>query len=464
MLLCATDRRHQKSGKLSGSCGVTYPCSQHHHKKHERETTSLESKMNRLEQPTLTDNPSNNYGTDTGYGHVSEPIIGSPGVANSKQFHSDRPSSHYHNNSSGQLIHPVGFGSVHKGKLHYKREVSKRRIQAARNRGAAGAAAAGETRPLMPDRIPADNDDDKAEGEEKEGDDDDDEDDSIKPSAYDVLWDMVFGHYVSIFLIAMPFATVANFLQWGPLWIFWLNFFTMVPLASILGDFTQEVAAHTNQVIGGLVNATFGNTVEVIVGIQALLADQFRVVQASLLGSIFSNLLLVLGSCFFFGGIREKEQTFNSTAATANMSLLALSSIALVLPTPFAQYYVVADTHVLEVSRAAAVFLMFMYLQLLYFQLRTHAYLFDDEEDDDAELSMTVAMVGLCVVTVLITFFSGYLVGSITGFVAHTGVSPTFVGLIILPIVGNAVEHVTAVTVAMKNKMDLAMGGESNPL
>ena len=263
------------------------------------------------------------------------------------------------------------------------------------------------------------------------------------------------------------------------------------PLAAILGDFTEEVALHTNETIGGLVNATFGNMVEVVVAIQALLADEIRVVQASMIGSIFSNLLLVLGCCFFFGGLYHKEQEFNSTAATANMGLLALSSIALVLPTPFAEYYKVQDEDVLAISRTAAIFLMFMYIQLLVFQLRTHAYLFDDSgeqqytnnintddddddmvrrinaannddgEDDDEEpsLSMTTACIGLLVTTLGVTFFSDFLVDSIDGYCEVSGVSKTFVGLIVLPIVGNAVEHITAVTVAMKDKMDLAMGG-----
>jgi Ca2+:H+ antiporter len=274
----------------------------------------------------------------------------------------------------------------------------------------------------------------------------------------EALTDIVFGKWVSLFLIFMPFCFLAKHLQWGPVWSFWLNFLVMIPLAAILGDFTEEVAAHTNQVVGGLINATFGNAVEVVVAIQALLANEIRVVQASMIGSIFSNLLLVLGCCFFFGGLKHKEQSFNATAATANMSLLALSSIALVLPTPFASYYEIQDERVLIVSRTAAIFLMSMYAQLLIFQLRTHSDLFEDEDDEQPQLSMRVSIIGLCTTTLLIALFSDLLVDSIDGFVSASGISRTFVGLIILPIVGNAVEHITAVTVAMKDKMDLAMG------
>lgn len=297
-----------------------------------------------------------------------------------------------------------------------------------------------------------------------------------KLSTKEALLDIVFGKYVSLLLLVTPFTCIANYQGWSPQWVFWLNFAVMVPLASILGDFTEELALHTNQTIGGLINATFGNAVEVVVAIQALMAGEIRVVQASMLGSIFSNLLLVLGCCFFFGGLYHKEQTFNSVAATSNMGLLALSSIALVLPTPFAEYYNLQDEHVLEISRVSAIFLLFMYLQLLFFQLHTHAHIFeeteitastqgedddgeDKEEEEEASISMPVAITGLCTATLLVAFFSDFLVDSIGGYCESSGVSRTFVGLIILPIVGNAVEHITAVTVAMKDKMDLSMGG-----
>ncbi len=303
---------------------------------------------------------------------------------------------------------------------------------------------------------------------------------SPKSSTLNVLFEMIFGSKINVLLFAMPFAVASHKLGWSSMSIFTLNFIAMVPLASLLGAFTEEVAAHTNETIGGLINATFGNAVEVVVAIQALLADEVRVVQASMIGSIFSNLLLVLGCCFFFGGLIHKEQQFQSMTATANMSLLALSSIALVLPTPFAAYYDVDNEEVLTISRIVAVFLIIMYLQLLVFQLKTHADMFEEEEEE-TELPFLVAIGGLVVVTGIITIFrcvylysyqiqlpecqpnpnhkllanhsSDYLVESIDGFCTESGISRTFVGLIILPIVGNAVEHATAVSVAMKDKV-----------
>jgi len=279
------------------------------------------------------------------------------------------------------------------------------------------------------------------------------------PTTGEVLWDMIFGSKMNILLLAMPFAIASHNLGWSSMSIFICNFIAMVPLAALLGAFTEEVAAHTNETIGGLINATFGNAVEVVVAVQALLAGEIRVVQASMIGSIFSNLLLVLGCCFFFGGLIHKEQHYQSMVATANMGLLALSSIALVLPTPFAQYYDVDQEEVLLISRIVAVFLILMYLQLLIFQLKTHTELFsDDDEGEEIQMPFYVAIGGLVGITLIITQFSDYLVQSIDGFCSESGISRSFVGLIILPIVGNAVEHATAVSVAMKDKMDLAMG------
>ena len=169
---------------------------------------------------------------------------------------------------------------------------------------------------------------------------------------------------------------------------------------------------------------------------------------------------MVLGCCFFFGGIKHKEQSFNSVVATANMGLLGLSCIALILPTPFAHYYESDEESSLGISRIAAIALISMYLQLLFFQLHTHADLFQDDGGDKADMPFWVSIMGLTALTGIITKLSDFLVESIDGFCTSSGFSRTFVGIIILPIVGNAVEHITAVSVATKNKMDLAMGGE----
>jgi len=269
-------------------------------------------------------------------------------------------------------------------------------------------------------------------------------------------------------LLFLPLAYASHKLEWDATLIFWLNFAALVPLASLLGDFTEELAMHTNQTIGGLINASFGNAVEIVVSIQALLANEIRVVQASLIGSVFSNLLLVQGFCFFCGGISRKQQYFNPVAAQANLSLLLLSSMALILPSPYASYADLGndDDLILLISRIAAIFLLLMYIQLLIFQLVTHKDFFNESDKSGTELtekeipafSFRAAIIGLVSMTLLVTVFSEFLVDSIDGFVEKSNISRTFVGIVILPIVGNAVEHITAVSMAMKNKMDLAMG------
>jgi len=264
---------------------------------------------------------------------------------------------------------------------------------------------------------------------------------------------------VNYLLIFLPLAFASVYLDWGPTLVFILNFLAMIPLASLLGDFTEEAATHVGQTLGGLLNATFGNAVEVVVSIQALRSGQIRVVQSSLLGSVLSNLLLVLGCCFFFGGIRRDEQTFNVTAAKANTSLLLLSSLALILPTPMGSTGYVEEENVLFVSRITGVFMLFMYLQLLFFQLRTHKHMFEDEDEEEGGgMSLSGALVGLALMTLAVSVLSDYLVDSIDGFTEEADLSKSFVGIILLPIIGNVVEHLTAVSMAMKDKMELAMG------
>lgn len=209
----------------------------------------------------------------------------------------------------------------------------------------------------------------------------------------------------------------------------------------------------------------------------ALKDHQIRVVQASMLGSILSNILLVLGCCFLVGGLRYHEQSFNSTVASTMSSLMAVSSASLIIPaTLFAalsnSYLTDPGTtqnHILLLSRGTAIILLVLYVMYLYFQLRTHADLFEDvsevAEQESAEheeethlLNPFAAGVTLVLVTILVAVCAEYLVGSIEGIVEKTGMSKTFIGLILIPIVGNAAEHVTAVVVAYKNKMDLAIG------
>ena len=210
-----------------------------------------------------------------------------------------------------------------------------------------------------------------------------------------------------------------------------------------------------------------------------------------MLGSILSNLLLVMGMCFFLGGIcnmRDQqgngtEQIFSSATAQTTCSLMALSSASMILP---AALYGILDTSddesketsILFLSRGTAIILLLLYVLFLYFQLHTHKNMFDPErdvaaesaasgsttedghpsEEDDEGLGPWSGAAVLVAVTLVISFCADYLVGSIDSIVATGKISKTFIGLILIPIVGNAAEHVTACVVAVKNNMDLAMG------
>eukprot|EP00579_Thalassiosira_antarctica_P004753 CAMPEP_0201881470 /NCGR_PEP_ID=MMETSP0902-20130614/11771_1 /ASSEMBLY_ACC=CAM_ASM_000551 /TAXON_ID=420261 /ORGANISM="Thalassiosira antarctica, Strain CCMP982" /LENGTH=528 /DNA_ID=CAMNT_0048409689 /DNA_START=29 /DNA_END=1615 /DNA_ORIENTATION=+ len=276
---------------------------------------------------------------------------------------------------------------------------------------------------------------------------------------WEALKEMFTENKINLLFAVLPLAYWSHAAKWSDGSIFILNFLAMVPLASMLGVFTEELAAHTNDVIGGLLNATFGNAVELVVAIQALLANDFRVVQASLIGSIFSNLLLVLGMCFFCGGIKHSEQEFIAQGAVASIALLAFNGLILMMPEFFGgEGEDGGRDEELTISRIGALLLVLMYAQLLFFQLKTHVHLFEGDDDMVALIPFHWALIGLVVITGMVTILSEWLVGSIDGFCEEFNLGRSFVGVIILPVVGNAVEHISAVSVAMKNKMDLALG------
>ncbi|RDA90066.1 hypothetical protein CP533_2914 [Ophiocordyceps camponoti-saundersi (nom. inval.)] len=328
----------------------------------------------------------------------------------------------------------------------------------------------------------------------------------------------LLSNYVNLLLVTVPLGIVAGALAWGPVVVFSLNFLAIIPLAAVLSFATEEIAARLGQALGGLLSATFGNAVELIVSVIALKDGQIEVVQSSMLGSILSNLLLVTGTCFLLGGLRHRgtsgqgtEQEFTKAAAQTTCSLMTLSSASLVLP---AALYAVMDKNgshggkmqhsILVLSHGTAVLLLLLYIVYLSFQLRTHSNLFEaesqngvagqngqahdgqahngqahndqthngraetpprllnmtnhtTEDDDDPEIGPVSAATVLIITTVLVAICAQYLVGSIDAIVATENISKTFIGLILIPIVGNAAEHVTAVVVAMQDKMDLAM-------
>jgi len=227
------------------------------------------------------------------------------------------------------------------------------------------------------------------------------------------------------------------------------------------------LAAGVGETLGGLLNATFGNAVEMILAVYALREGLVDVVQDSLLGSILSNLLLVLGGCFFVGGMKFHTQKFNPDGTRMQSSLLLLAVLALAIPTMVMSGSKHQDEEQgleasLAISRGASITLAALYVFYLIFQLKTHPEQFvaegGDEEEVESEMSIGCAIVMLSVVTVVVAVCSELLVGTIEEVTEKWKLSRAFVGVVLLPIVGNAAEHATAVTVAYKDKMDLALG------
>ncbi|KAF2468623.1 vacuolar calcium ion transporter-like protein /H(+) exchanger [Lindgomyces ingoldianus] len=320
-----------------------------------------------------------------------------------------------------------------------------------------------------------------------------------------VTWATLSSNYANVFLVFVPLGIIAGALHWSPTSVFILNFIAIIPLAALLSFATEELSAKLGDSLGGLLNATFGNAVELIVSIVALREGEIRIVQSSMLGSILSNILLVLGCCFLAGGIRQQESEFNSTVASTMSSLMAVSSASLIIP---ATLYAAlrtstdeeTDKNILLLSHGTSIILLLLYILYLVFQLHTHKNLFKqdqskknkrdiearaqaqaeqqgessasastsptepaepeeevEEEEAGQILSPIAAGIALVLVTILVAVCAEYLVDSIDSIVQTAHISKTFIGLVLLPIVGNAAEHVTAVIVAYKGKMDLAI-------
>ncbi|CXH80016.1 cation/H+ antiporter [Plasmodium berghei] len=270
----------------------------------------------------------------------------------------------------------------------------------------------------------------------------------------------ILNNKLNILLLFIPIGIFSYLLEASDIYIFFFNFMALIPLSALMGNVTEDLALHTGEIIGGLLNATFGNLMEMIFSIQALKAGLINVVQGTLLGSILSNLLLVLGMSFFAGGLYHHVQKFNEKGATCSTSLLLLSSLAITIPSVSSVTTNNNADVLLKVSRITAVLIFITYCLFLLFQLYTHISLFQDKEmtEETPQLSVITGSLFLIIITFLVSVHSEYLINTVESVVRYYNISENFIGVILLPIVGNATEHLTAVTVAIKNKVDLTMG------
>ncbi|KAB5580296.1 vacuolar calcium ion transporter [Coniochaeta sp. 2T2.1] len=194
------------------------------------------------------------------------------------------------------------------------------------------------------------------------------------------LKDILFSSYINVLLVFVPVGIAVEFTNASAGIVFAMNAIAIIPLAGLLSHATESVAVRMGDTIGALMNVTFGNAVELIIFIIALAKGEIRIVQASVLGSILANLLLILGMCFFLGGLRYREQVYNSTVTQMSACLLSLSVTSLLLPTAFHASFNDngdADKKVLQVSRGVSVILMLVYILYLVFQLNSHSYMYE---------------------------------------------------------------------------------------
>ena len=259
----------------------------------------------------------------------------------------------------------------------------------------------------------------------------------------------------------MPVALIADWMEAAPLAVFGLSALAIIPLSAVLGHATEELAARAGPTLGGLLNATLGNLAELIIAGLALRAGLLELVKASITGSILGNLLLVLGAAQFAGGLRYKTQTFNRQLATVNVPLLVIAAASLVLPALFhATHPDPARVATVRMSEFVAALLILSYGLSLVYSMWTHRAMFAESSEGHADpptWSMARTLIVLTAAAAAIAVMSEMLVGATEHATAAAGLSEFFVGIIVIPIIGNAAEHSTAVLMAYKNRMDLAV-------
>jgi Ca2+:H+ antiporter len=245
--------------------------------------------------------------------------------------------------------------------------------------------------------------------------------------------------------------------------LFFLSVLAIVPLAALLSRATEAVASRTGDTIGGLLNATLGNLTELLIALAALRAGQYVLVKASIAGAIVTNSLFMLGAAFLLGGLKHHVQEFNRDSARLQAGLLFLATIAILVPSvagePEAGAAAAAFTHTLSAS--LAVVLIVTYGLGLLFSLKTHGEFFSAAahgDEHDEEWPMGLALVTLAGVTVLVALVSEIFVESVLQAATSLGLSPAFVGFVIVAIVSAAAEMVAAFSAARKNRLDLSVG------
>lgn len=308
--------------------------------------------------------------------------------------------------------------------------------------------------------------------------------------------DCILGSKINVLYLFIPFAFIFGMGKWSDSLTFVTSFLALIPLAAALGDFTEDIAKRTNDATAALINVTFGNATELIISLVALKYGQYDIIKFSLIGSIIGNMLLVLGTSFLLAGLKNRALTFNPAATNSYLSTLILSCLCFIVPTAFSTIDKAAENPVyaLRLSREVSLLMILVYGAYLYFQQKTHRHLFDeqpasaspapspkapdtdertegqvdkagasegaeeDDDDEEPEYSFWFSFVGTGIVALIISVLSDFLVDSLEGAAEGLHMSKHFIGLVLVPIVGNVAEHASAIMMALKLKLDIAIG------
>jgi Ca2+:H+ antiporter len=281
---------------------------------------------------------------------------------------------------------------------------------------------------------------------------------------------------VNLLLLALPVAILAEFGGWGEMWVFALSSLAIIPLAGLIGASTEALTVYTGPRLGGLLNATLGNAAELIITIVAIREGLLELVKASITGSILGNILLVMGMSMLMGGLRNGIQRFDSRHASRSAILLMLSVIALLVPSVLSSSIGPTDSVQVEaLSLGVAVIMIILYALALFFSFRDNnggvaeaitaeapkirhsEHVAEVPAGHHAHWPLRTALIMLTLSTLGVVVMSEILVGVVEPVVASLGVSEFFLGIILIPLIGNVAEHLVAVKVAIQNQMDLSV-------
>ena len=272
--------------------------------------------------------------------------------------------------------------------------------------------------------------------------------------------EFIAGNPWSFLLAALPVTLAAQIFHWPPVVIFICAALGIVPLAAYIGEATEDLASYTNPRLGALLNATFGNAAELIITIAAVKAGLIELVKASIAGSIIGNLLLVMGFSMLTGGLRHGTQIFDKRSASRNAILLVLAVVALVIPSVWSQAIGAESNPKVEaLSVGVAIIMMVLYaLGLIETSNVKESPLSQQLSKDDVPgWSWGQVILILSLSTFGVLWLSETLVGATQAVIASLGVSEFFLGIILVPIIGNVAEHLVSVQLALKNKMELSV-------